>query len=237
MASLLLLLARRPTALLTAAVSSPVSRTPRPEVAAAAQGSAPPLAARAAFSSVVIDTAAPTARTTTATKTPSETAVPLHGAPAPTNPPPLPFVPATRRTTRSPGAALVHRCHRGADRANSVVATAAAWLAPIAVSGASIVQVLLGVLVRVLCAAVAHLGVAASTGILLRRAARRLWACKVAQRLRRKLLFEVAVTVLGPGGNGLLLVVLWPGWLVLAAAVCTARACGGLVGGGGTTHG
>lgn len=47
---------------------------------------------------------------------------------------------------------------------------------------------------------------------------------KAAKPLREKLFFEFMVFVLG-GGNGLLLVVFWPGWIVVAGAWGLWRAC------------
>ncbi|KAK3306414.1 uncharacterized protein B0T15DRAFT_491964 [Chaetomium strumarium] len=42
------------------------------------------------------------------------------------------------------------------------------------------------------------------------------WDCKRSRRLRKRLEFELFVLLLGPGGNALLLMVFWPGWLMLA---------------------
>jgi hypothetical protein len=42
---------------------------------------------------------------------------------------------------------------------------------------------------------------------------------KATERFRNKLFFEFMVFVLGGGGNQMLLVLFWPGWLVLAATV------------------
>ncbi|EFX02353.1 hypothetical protein CMQ_2402 [Grosmannia clavigera kw1407] len=61
----------------------------------------------------------------------------------------------------------------------------------------------------------------------LAQAAWLVWASDTARRLRRKVLFEFAATVLGPGGNGLILLILWPGWLVLAMGFFAATLCAG----------
>ncbi|KAK4097686.1 hypothetical protein N658DRAFT_433532 [Parathielavia hyrcaniae] len=42
------------------------------------------------------------------------------------------------------------------------------------------------------------------------------WDSKTSRRIRRKLQFEFFVLLLGPGGNALLLMIFWPGWLMLA---------------------
>jgi hypothetical protein len=53
------------------------------------------------------------------------------------------------------------------------------------------------------------------------------WTSKVAlhisrkesEKLRNKLIFEFMVFVLGSGGNSLLLIVFWPGWIVVGGGV------------------
>ncbi|KAG9245215.1 hypothetical protein BJ878DRAFT_31258 [Calycina marina] len=46
------------------------------------------------------------------------------------------------------------------------------------------------------------------------------WAAwKVTERLRQKLFFEFMVFILG-GGYAFLLVLLWPGWIVVGAGIC-----------------
>jgi len=42
------------------------------------------------------------------------------------------------------------------------------------------------------------------------------WESNSIRRVRKKLVFEFMVLVLGPAGNGLLVVVFWPGWWFLA---------------------
>lgn len=54
---------------------------------------------------------------------------------------------------------------------------------------------------------------------LAKRAAWWLWRCKAVGRLRKKLMVEFFVLVLGPSGNALVLMIFWPGWLVLAGLV------------------
>jgi hypothetical protein len=51
---------------------------------------------------------------------------------------------------------------------------------------------------------------------LTKRAAWTAWDCKRARRFRKRLEFELFVLILGPGGNALLLMLFWPGWLMLA---------------------
>jgi len=45
---------------------------------------------------------------------------------------------------------------------------------------------------------------------------RRSW--KASEKLRNKLFFELVVFVLG-GGNGMILLVFWPGWIVIGGGV------------------
>ncbi|KAL2152912.1 hypothetical protein VTH82DRAFT_4067 [Thermothelomyces myriococcoides] len=47
--------------------------------------------------------------------------------------------------------------------------------------------------------------------------ARSAWDSKPSRRLRRRLELELFIWFLGPGGNTLLLMLFWPGWLMLAA--------------------
>ncbi len=51
---------------------------------------------------------------------------------------------------------------------------------------------------------------------LTRRLAWTAWDCKRARRFRKRLEFEIFVLILGPGGNALLMLIFWPGWLFLA---------------------
>ncbi|RDW69414.1 hypothetical protein BP6252_08434 [Coleophoma cylindrospora] len=45
---------------------------------------------------------------------------------------------------------------------------------------------------------------------------------KKAEPLRKKLFFEFMVFVLGAGGNSVILLVFWPGWLVIGAGMVAA---------------
>ena len=49
---------------------------------------------------------------------------------------------------------------------------------------------------------------------------------KASEGLRKKLWFEFMVFVLGGGGNGLILLVFWPGWIVLLCLYGAWLACG-----------
>ncbi|SPQ23958.1 d8a2ed73-e8e6-451d-8739-0cd78f9153c9 [Thermothielavioides terrestris] len=42
------------------------------------------------------------------------------------------------------------------------------------------------------------------------------WDCRQSRRFRKRLEFELFVLLLGPGGNAVLLMIFWPGWLMLA---------------------
>ncbi|PSS16728.1 hypothetical protein M430DRAFT_35411 [Amorphotheca resinae ATCC 22711] len=49
---------------------------------------------------------------------------------------------------------------------------------------------------------------------------------KATERLRKKLIFELAVFVLGTGGNSMILLVFWPGWIVIGGVLgVTMWAC------------
>ncbi|KAK4233900.1 hypothetical protein C8A03DRAFT_38353 [Achaetomium macrosporum] len=56
----------------------------------------------------------------------------------------------------------------------------------------------------------------AKTLALTKRIAWAAWDCKRSRRLRKRLEFELFVLLLGPGGNALMLMLFWPGWLMLA---------------------
>ena len=43
------------------------------------------------------------------------------------------------------------------------------------------------------------------------------WDGKRSRRFRKRLEFELFILLLGPGGNTLMLMLFWPGWLMLAA--------------------
>jgi len=46
-----------------------------------------------------------------------------------------------------------------------------------------------------------------------------IWNSRKLRRLRKRLEFEFFVLILSPSGNNLFLMVFWPGWLLIAAAV------------------
>jgi hypothetical protein len=50
------------------------------------------------------------------------------------------------------------------------------------------------------------------------KAASEVYRSKTLKMLRRKLFFEFAVFILGGGGNAMILMVFWPGWLVIGGA-------------------
>lgn len=60
---------------------------------------------------------------------------------------------------------------------------------------------------------------AVKTAILLGQSSHAIWESRTIRQCRKKLFFEFMVLVLGPSGNGLLVLIFWPGWLVLSAAV------------------
>ncbi|KAL1836358.1 hypothetical protein VTJ49DRAFT_5250 [Mycothermus thermophilus] len=57
--------------------------------------------------------------------------------------------------------------------------------------------------------------VAAQAWLLARRLAWAAWDSKRSRRARKRLEHEMFVLLLGPGGNTLLLMLFWPGWLML----------------------
>jgi hypothetical protein len=48
------------------------------------------------------------------------------------------------------------------------------------------------------------------------------YAWKKSEGLRNKLFFELAVFVLG-NGNGIVLILFWPGWIIIGLLVCVGR--------------
>ncbi|CAK7262670.1 hypothetical protein SEPCBS119000_000093 [Sporothrix epigloea] len=118
------------------------------------------------------------------------------------------------RSLRLQPAALVRRVHNSAARAWMLAAIAAQpilWLVyralhfalRIAAALVAVAQTVLRLSWQALCQAFWW----------------HLWACPSATRLRKRLYLELGLTIMGPSGNGVLLVVLWPGWLVLAAGI------------------
>ncbi|KAK3385298.1 hypothetical protein B0H63DRAFT_559934 [Podospora didyma] len=89
----------------------------------------------------------------------------------------------------------------------------------------------LGLLLRHICFAAREFGIALFTATkvvvlnifrVLRSSTTRsvqltwtLWDSKRSRRIRKKLELEFFVLILGPGGNSLLLLLFWPGWLIL----------------------
>lgn len=114
----------------------------------------------------------------------------------------------------SPSADLIYRCHSSAVHAWTLAATAAK---PVVWAAHHTVRLLL--ILGTFVAVTAQLCAVRCGQTVWQACWWHLWACKPATRLRKKLYFEVALAFMGPSGNGLLLVVLWPGWPVLAAAV------------------
>jgi hypothetical protein len=45
-----------------------------------------------------------------------------------------------------------------------------------------------------------------------------IWNSKPIKQLKKKLVMEFFTLVLGPSGNAIVLLIFWPGWLVLAIA-------------------
>ena len=45
------------------------------------------------------------------------------------------------------------------------------------------------------------------------------WKSRSYRRLMKKLEYEFFVLVLGPGGNALVLVIFWPGWIIASVAI------------------
>ncbi|KIH92665.1 hypothetical protein SPBR_03267 [Sporothrix brasiliensis 5110] len=161
-----------------------------PEVAAQVTGA--PAAHPESFSLPINKaTATPTPATTAATTT---THVPL--------------------SLRSSTLDIIYRCHSNTVYAWALAATAAKPAAWVARHTARLLIILGTFLVATAQLCAVRCGQAIWQAFWWH-----LWACKPATRLRKKLYFEVALLFMGPSGNGVLLVVLWPGWLVLAAAI------------------
>ncbi|KAK2002119.1 hypothetical protein LX36DRAFT_708090 [Colletotrichum falcatum] len=60
----------------------------------------------------------------------------------------------------------------------------------------------------------------------LRASLRRAWNSKNVTRLRKKFFMEFATTILGPGGNMLIVLVFWPGWMLVLGLLLAARVMG-----------
>ncbi|KAH8912682.1 hypothetical protein BR93DRAFT_93519 [Coniochaeta sp. PMI_546] len=61
--------------------------------------------------------------------------------------------------------------------------------------------------------------VARETASILRSMTRAVWNSRKIKRLRKRIEFEFFVLILSPSGNNLFLLVFWPGWILIAAAV------------------
>jgi hypothetical protein len=48
---------------------------------------------------------------------------------------------------------------------------------------------------------------------------RAIWDSRRIKRIRKRIEFEFFVTILGPSGNNVLLLVFWPGWLLIVPAI------------------
>ncbi|KAI9163879.1 hypothetical protein HJFPF1_05509 [Paramyrothecium foliicola] len=57
------------------------------------------------------------------------------------------------------------------------------------------------------------------------KAASEVYRSKTLKMLRRKLFFEFAVFVLGGSGNAMILMIFWPGWLVIGGASYAVWQC------------
>ncbi|OLN81065.1 hypothetical protein CCHL11_09402 [Colletotrichum chlorophyti] len=60
-----------------------------------------------------------------------------------------------------------------------------------------------------------------------RRSMRLAWNSKKVRRMRKKLFMEFATTILGPGGNMLIVLVFWPGWMLILGALLVVRLLAG----------
>ncbi|KAK6211170.1 hypothetical protein QIS74_10434 [Colletotrichum tabaci] len=65
--------------------------------------------------------------------------------------------------------------------------------------------------------------VARTTASTLRGPLRLAWNSKRIKRLRKKFFMEFATTILGPGGNMLIVLVFWPGWMIVLGALLAIR--------------
>ncbi|OHF03029.1 hypothetical protein CORC01_01787 [Colletotrichum orchidophilum] len=60
-----------------------------------------------------------------------------------------------------------------------------------------------------------------------RRSLGHVWESKKVQKLRKKFFMEFATTILGPGGNMLIVMVFWPGWLLILGFLLALRTLAG----------
>ncbi|KAK1984671.1 hypothetical protein LZ30DRAFT_747711 [Colletotrichum cereale] len=61
----------------------------------------------------------------------------------------------------------------------------------------------------------------------LRRSLRLAWNSKNVIKLRKKFFMEFATTILGPGGNMLIVLVFWPGWMLIVGLLVVVRMIAG----------
>ncbi|WYZ44879.1 hypothetical protein EsH8_VIII_000195 [Colletotrichum jinshuiense] len=61
----------------------------------------------------------------------------------------------------------------------------------------------------------------------LRRCFHTVWESKKVRTVRKKFFMEFATTILGPGGNLLIVMVFWPGWLLILSLVVAIRLVAG----------
>ncbi|GKT59697.1 hypothetical protein ColTof4_10920 [Colletotrichum tofieldiae] len=66
-----------------------------------------------------------------------------------------------------------------------------------------------------------------ATALALRKSLRLAWNSKEARRLRKKFFMEFATTILGPGGNMLIVLVFWPGWMLILGVLLFVRMLAG----------
>ncbi|GKT52430.1 uncharacterized protein ColSpa_12611 [Colletotrichum spaethianum] len=60
-----------------------------------------------------------------------------------------------------------------------------------------------------------------ATALALRKSLWFAWNSKQIKRLRKKFFMEFATTILGPGGNMLIILVFWPGWMFIFGVLFT----------------
>ncbi|KAK1590302.1 uncharacterized protein LY79DRAFT_221104 [Colletotrichum navitas] len=66
-----------------------------------------------------------------------------------------------------------------------------------------------------------------ATASALRRSLRRAWNSKNVTKLRKKFFMEFATTILGPGCNMLIVLVFWPGWMLVLGLLLAVRMIAG----------
>ncbi|KXH69032.1 hypothetical protein CSAL01_07474 [Colletotrichum salicis] len=75
--------------------------------------------------------------------------------------------------------------------------------------------------------AILSLSALKKTTMAARRSLGHVWDSKQIQKLRKKFFMEFATTILGPGGNMLIVMVFWPGWLLILGLILTLRTLAG----------